>query len=80
MGLGGATRNLGVSCNATSSVAADNIKCINTPIDGVGYSSYFALDVTTPATPTFCGSFPMPASMRILHWMLTEKLQPRGLV
>src|SRR6185369_15760391 len=52
----GATRNLGASCNKTSAAGPDN-KCINTPIDGVGYSSYFALDVTTPATPTLLWEF-----------------------
>ncbi len=56
MGLGGATRNLGVACNPTSA-AGPNDKCINTPIDGVGYSSYFALDVTTPVTPTLLWEF-----------------------
>lgn len=57
MGMGGATRNLGVACNATSAVAADNNKCINTPKDGIGYSSYFALDVTTPNTPKLLWEF-----------------------
>ncbi|MGB9080917.1 MAG: hypothetical protein WCD00_06420, partial [Desulfuromonadaceae bacterium] len=56
MGLGGASRNLGVSCNKTSAAGPDN-KCINTPIDGVGYSSYFALDVTTPVTPRLLWEF-----------------------
>lgn len=55
-GLGGATRNLGVPCNKTSVAGPDN-KCINTPIDGVGYSSYFALDVTIPITPTLLWEF-----------------------
>ena len=55
-GLGGASRNLGVSCNATSAAGPNN-KCINTPINGVGYSSYFALDVTKPATPKLMWEF-----------------------
>lgn len=56
MGLGGATRDLGASCNRTSVAGPDN-KCINTPIAGKGYSSYFALDVTTPTTPTLLWEF-----------------------
>lgn len=56
MGLGGATRDRGASCNKTSVAGPDN-KCINTPVSGKGYSSYFALDVTTPATPTLLWEF-----------------------
>jgi type IV pilus assembly protein PilY1 len=40
MGLGGASRNQGTACNGGTT------DCVNTPINGVGYSSYFALDIT----------------------------------
>ncbi len=42
MRYGGACRNNGTSCS----------ECITTPISGVGYSSYFALDITNPESPT----------------------------
>lgn len=53
MGIGGASQNLyqpdGVTANpCTDRVATGN--CVKTPINGVGYSSYFALDVTNPDT------------------------------
>jgi type IV pilus assembly protein PilY1 len=64
MGIGGASRNTGTSCNGGTS------DCVNTPIDGVGYSSYFALDITNqsfnPSTgvlagpPTFLWEFTDP--------------------
>jgi hypothetical protein len=46
MGLGGASRNNSAMC--TDLVATGT--CTKTPIPDVGYSSYFALDVTNPAT------------------------------
>lgn len=46
MRYGGACKGSNVSCGT-----ADN--CVKTPIDGVGFSSYFALDVTDPADPIF---------------------------
>lgn len=51
MGIGGASANLGSTCS----------NCIKTPIDGVGYSSYFALDITNPTTPIFLWEFSDPA-------------------
>lgn len=50
MGLGGASRN----STATCSTASD---CVKTPINGLGYSSYFALDVTNPDSPSFMWEF-----------------------
>ncbi len=47
MGIGGACRNTGDSCT----------DCVKTPINGVGFSSYFALDVTNPNTPTLLWEF-----------------------
>lgn len=38
MGLGGASRNSGSTCT----------NCVKTPISNLGYSSFFALDVTNP--------------------------------
>lgn len=57
MGLGGASRN---------STTAGTGTFVKTPIDGVGYSSYFALDVTknfdaSTSPPTFLWEFSNPA-------------------
>jgi type IV pilus assembly protein PilY1 len=46
MGLGGATRNSTDTCIDGTSAGT----CIKTPVNGVGYSSYFALDITNPDT------------------------------
>lgn len=52
MGLGGATRDSSVSCT----------DCVKTPASssGIGYSSYFALDVTDPANPLLLWEFSNP--------------------
>ena len=71
MGLGGATRILGNGCT----------DCVKTPLtepdhadQGLGYSSYFALDVTNPASPSLMWEFtnsalgyatPGPAIIRV---------------
>lgn len=58
MGHGGATRD--GNCNETTSPDADatnNSDCIKTPVGGNGYSSYFALDITSPLSPTFMWEF-----------------------
>ncbi|GFO55173.1 hypothetical protein GMSM_21800 [Geomonas sp. Red276] len=47
MGLGGASRDQTATC--TDNVATGT--CVKTPVSGIGYSSYFALDVTNPAIP-----------------------------
>jgi type IV pilus assembly protein PilY1 len=47
MGIGGACRNTGTSCT----------NCVKTPISDVGYSSYFAFDITDPASPVFLWEF-----------------------
>lgn len=58
MGLGGACRKTGDTCT----------NCVKTPTTdpadstkGLGYSSYFALDVTNPASPTLLWEFSDPA-------------------
>jgi len=43
MRYGGACRNSTGSCNSTTGGLPD---CVKTPLSGVGYSSYFALDIT----------------------------------
>jgi len=43
MRYGGACRNSTGSCNSTTGGLPD---CVKTPMSGVGYSSYFALDIT----------------------------------
>lgn len=50
-GYGGAARNISDTC----SILTD---CVKTPLDGKGYSSYFALDVTDPAAPKYLWEFP----------------------
>lgn len=47
MGLGGACRNLGTTCT----------NCINTPATDLGYSSYFAIDVTDQNNPVLLWEF-----------------------
>lgn len=47
MGLGGACRNAGSTCT----------DCIKTPVTDLGYSSYFAIDVTDPDNPVFLWEF-----------------------
>ena len=47
MRYGGACRNLGSTCT----------DCVKTPIDGVGYSSYFALDITDQNNPQLLWEF-----------------------
>lgn len=52
MGLGGASKNLfladGTTPNTTCTDKVATGTCVKTPIDNVGFSSYFALDVTNP--------------------------------
>jgi type IV pilus assembly protein PilY1 len=52
MGIGGASRDATDSCK-------DDLAgtCVKTPITGLGYSSYYALDITTPDTPHFLWEF-----------------------
>jgi hypothetical protein len=63
MRYGGACKNEGVSCtqdlDGDGDVDAED--CVNTPVSGVGYSSYFALDVTDPENPKFLWEFSNPA-------------------
>ncbi len=54
MRYGGACRNNGVACNGGTS------DCVNTPVADLGYSSYFALDVTDPYNPKFMWEFNNP--------------------
>lgn len=52
MGFGGASKNLykadGVTLNDTCTDKSSAGTCVKTPMDKVGYSAYFALDVTNP--------------------------------
>jgi type IV pilus assembly protein PilY1 len=60
MGLGGASRDAGGSCNETfgpDAISSNNPDCVKSPITGVGLSSYFALDVTDPITPKYLWEF-----------------------
>ncbi|HEY5974987.1 MAG TPA: pilus assembly protein PilY [Geobacteraceae bacterium] len=56
MGLGGASRNTDSTC--TEGVGGT---CVKTPVSGVGYSSYFAFDVTDPNSPSLLWEFNDPA-------------------
>jgi len=59
MGIGGASRNgFDASGNPITCVDSNsNPTCVKTPLPGIGYSSYFALDVTDPASPQFLWEF-----------------------
>lgn len=64
MGLGGASR---ASCRNAADPAGTGAPCVPTPISdpadssrGLGYSSYFALDVTDPANPSLLWEFSNP--------------------
>jgi type IV pilus assembly protein PilY1 len=50
MGIGGACRNMTSTC----STATD---CVKTPVNNVGYSAYFALDITDPINPKLLWEF-----------------------
>lgn len=54
-GLGGASRNL--TGNGQCYESATGTNCVKTPVDGVGYSSYYALDVTDPENPVYMWEF-----------------------
>lgn len=62
-GLGGAARNRVLSGHCyekqtvNTSTAVNGTHCIKTPVDALGYSSYYALDVTDPANPKFLWEF-----------------------
>lgn len=56
MGLGGASKIKGAACKGVSCVETPTLD----PLDnakGLGYSSYFALDVTTPGSPSLLWEF-----------------------
>jgi len=52
-GLGGASRNRG----GTGACNGGGTECVKTPVDGVGFSEYFALDVTNPSSPVYKWTF-----------------------
>ncbi len=56
MRFGGACRNAGATCNSDGNTA----DCVNTPVSGLGYSSYFALDVTDENNPQLLWEFTDP--------------------
>lgn len=52
-GLGGASRNRG----GAGKCAGGGSDCVKTPVADLGYSSYFALDITNPTQPKFLWEF-----------------------
>ncbi len=58
MKLGGACKNSTVTCTDVS--GDGNKDCVNTPVDGNGYSSYFALDVTDQNAPKLLWEYSHP--------------------
>ena len=48
---GGACRNLGAACNGGTS------DCVKTPVNNLGFSSYFAMNVTDPENPVLLWEF-----------------------
>lgn len=80
MGLGGATRD--GNCNETLNPDADpgnNIDCIKAPVAGNGFSSYFALDVTTPLSPKYMWEFSDAAIQNDPTLTVVEKANAMGL-
>lgn len=80
MGLGGATRD--GYCNETLSPDADqanNTDCIKVPVAGNGFSSYFALDVTTPLSPRYMWEFSDAAIQNDPTLSAVEKANAMGL-
>lgn len=63
MGLGGASRDYSEYCNKADGTVPANqaeesrMDCVKSPVAGVGLSSFFALDVTTPLSPKFMWEF-----------------------
>ncbi|MHB8120881.1 MAG: Ig-like domain-containing protein [Desulfuromonadaceae bacterium] len=53
-GLGGAGRNKSTSGYCYEKTGSD---CVKTPVDGGGFSTYYALDVTDPTNPKFMWEF-----------------------
>ncbi len=66
MRTGGACKNSTVTCDSSNSTdlsgdgLVDNKDCVRTPTDGVGYSSYFALDITDEDNPKLLWEFSNP--------------------
>lgn len=80
MGLGGATRN--GNCNETlnpDNDPANNTDCIKTPVTNGGFSSYFALDVTSPLYPQYMWEFSDASIENDSSLNATEKLATKGL-
>ena len=50
MGYGGASRDQAATCT----------DCVKTPVSGIGFSSYFALDITDPSNPQLLWEFSHP--------------------
>lgn len=63
MGLGGASRDSAGFCNLpdgttpVNSAAETRFDCVKSQLSGKGLSSFFALDVTNPASPMFLWEF-----------------------
>jgi hypothetical protein len=66
MRYGGACKDETVTCDNSNTVdtnldgSIDDLDCVKTPVPGVGYSSYFALDVTDQSSPELLWEFSHP--------------------
>ncbi|MEJ2684540.1 MAG: hypothetical protein P8Z71_09115 [Candidatus Sulfobium sp.] len=62
MRYGGACKNEDATCTTdlNGDGVIDSNDCVKTPVNGLGYSSYFALDVTDPYNPKFLWEFTDP--------------------
>jgi hypothetical protein len=66
MRYGGACKDETVTCDNTNTVdtnldgSIDDADCVKTPVSGVGYSSYFALDITDQSSPQLLWEFSHP--------------------
>ena len=63
MRYGGACKNATVTCSSANTIdlnsdgIVDNKDCVRTPLSNVGYSSYFALDITDQNNPQLLWEF-----------------------
>ena len=80
MGTGGASANSSATCSTST-------ECVKAPVNGVGFSTYYALDITDPNNPTYMWEFSDEqlgfsttgtAVVRIAHELPTSERDTNG--
>jgi type IV pilus assembly protein PilY1 len=80
MGVGGASSNTDATCS-------NSTDCVKTPVSGAGFSTYYALDITDPANPSFMWEFKHDdlgysttgaAVVRVAHKLATGEYDTNG--